>query len=260
MNSTYKDRSIAITSTVILHLLLLLILWITVLDKEIPISGSGDGVLVQIGFLDEPMATGEARPQQPREVIPEPVPEKIITQEIEETAFIEKEEKENPEPEAVEEEEKPAPPQPDPGISDKISNAFGKAFASAENEPAVKNGAGEVAQGSQEGNSSSGEIIGVGGYGGYNLGGRNLLGTLPRPSYDTSNDAGVICVEIVVNAKGLVIQAISTPKGSSGTAYTNPNLRQSAEKAARQAVFEANKENNNQTGYIYYHFNQNTGW
>ena len=97
----------------------------------------------------------------------------------------------------------------------------------------------------------------MGGYGGYNLGGRGLVGSLPYPEYDNSNDAGIIAISITVDPQGKVISAIATVNGSKGTAFSNPKLRASAEAAARKSRFERSTGSSNQIGVIIYIFKQN---
>ena len=116
-----------------------------------------------------------------------------------------------------------------------MANAFSKGNTGSNRGTSDK---GSGAEGSPNGNSTTGAKHGSPGYGDYDLGGRGLKGELPIPQYDASNDEGTIVVSIYVNAQGKVTQAAATPSGSRGTAYANLTLRARAEAAARKAVFE----------------------
>lgn len=64
-------------------------------------------------------------------------------------------------------------------------------------------------QGSPAGNGSVGKVSGVGGTGTYDLGGRGVgSGGLKLPSY-TVDDYGTVVVDIIVDPKGNVIEALS---------------------------------------------------
>jgi len=161
----------------------------------------------------------------------------------------EKEKKEEKKDKTIQENKK------DERIANQVKNAFGKGVSNDGSRGDSDEGSGT--QGNPFGNSSTGEITGVGGYGGYNLGGRGLVGSLPYPEYDNSNDAGIIAISITVDPQGKVISAIATVNGSKGTAFSNPKLRASAEAAARKSRFERSTGSSNQTGVIIYIFKQN---
>jgi len=241
--SSQNNKIYGIIGTIIFHALLLLLLWMITFERPVVPVDTGSGVLVQLGNTDE--ASGMFEPFQPEDVITQETQdetaqepdEDIISQETEESDVTAKpkEKEEKQKKETTQKEKKP-------------NSADGSRGTSSQ---------GEGVQGNPFGNSSSGELTGVGGYGGYNLGGRGLVGGLPRPQYDSSNDEGTIAVSITVNQQGRVISAIATVKGSKGTAFSNPNLRKSAENAARKAVFETGNSAGNQSGVIVYHFKQN---
>ena len=144
------------------------------------------------------------------------------------------------------------PRQDDKAIDNRLKAAFGSGVASSGSKGDASQGSG--VQGNPFGATPDGELQGVGGYGGYSLAGRGLLGELPRPQYDSSNDAGTIVVDIVVDARGRVTDARIRVSGSEGSAASNANLRRSAVEAARKASFEAVAKAGNQQGYIVYYF------
>ena len=219
---------------------------------EIPDEASG--VLVQLGTIDE--ASGTFQPEMSGQnvadameaEIPDEASEESITQDIEESVAVpdkKKEEKKQPEP------EKKTQPKPevDNRIKNQVANAFSKGNAGS-NRGTSDRGSG--AEGSPNGNSTTGAKHGSPGYGDYDLGGR-----LPIPQYDASNDEGTIVVSIYVDAQGKVTQAAATPSGSRGTAYANLTLRARAEAAARKAVFERKPGAVTERGTITYYFRQN---
>lgn len=176
-----------------------------------------------------------------------------MRQDIEESVAVpdkKKEEKKQPEP------EKKTQPKPevDNRIKNQVANAFSKGNAGS-NRGTSDRGSG--AEGSPNGNSTTGAKHGSPGYGDYDLGGRGLKGELPIPQYDASNDEGTIVVSIYVDAQGKVTQAAATPSGSRGTAYANLTLRARAEAAARKAVFERKPGAVTERGTITYYFRQN---
>ena len=139
-------------------------------------------------------------------------------------------------------------------IKNQVANAFSKGNTGS-NRGTSDRGSG--AEGSPNGNSTTGAKHGSPGYGDYDLGGRGLKGELPIPQYDASNDEGTIVVSIYVDAQGKVTQAAATPSGSRGTAYANLTLRARAEAAARKAVFERKPGAVTERGTITYYFRQN---
>lgn len=250
MEPQKRDKIQAIAATVAVHLVVLLVLWFTLLGNE-PVGG-GSGVLVQVGLVDEASGMFESNNTQPEQAQAEQMREnddELITQNDEESIQIEKKEDEKKKEKAVQENKQ------DNRIANQVKNAFGKGVSNDGNRGSSDKGSGT--QGNPFGNSSTGELTGVGGYGGYNLGGRGLVGSLPYPQYDNSNDAGTIAISITVNPQGQVINAIATVKGSEGTAFSNPKLRASAEAAARRSRFERSNRTSNQTGVIVYIFKQN---
>lgn len=109
--------------------------------------------------------------------------------------------------------------------SEVLENAFGRAF-------------------------SEGKPTGEGGYGTWDLGGRNIIGELPSPVYKGIQDEGRVVVTITVNPEGNVINT----KINNRTNTTNLQLREAAEEAAKKTKFNAVNSRNNQTGTITYYF------
>jgi len=125
-----------------------------------------------------------------------------------------------------------------------VAGAFGK-----------NSGTGDTAngvQGSVNGNSSNGASRGNAGYGEYDLGGRGIIGSLPRPSFNI-NASGKVVVRITVNSSGQVIEAVPT----TGTTTSNQTLRTAAIEAAKKARFVTKEGAGNQQGTITYLFDSN---
>ena len=112
------------------------------------------------------------------------------------------------------------------------------------------------APGSTEGNATQGKTTGVGGYGSWDLNGRDMIGELPRPAYEGIQAEGRVVVAITVSPNGDVIST-SIVVSRSSKDHTNtidPQLRKIAEEAARKAKFNPTDAVNNQTGSIVYYF------
>lgn len=214
-------------------------------------ENDGGGVVLQLGVIDADAGTFTpmAMVSHPQPVEPEPV----ITQDMEETVSLDDE---KPEPVVVpEESDKKVEPQPEPETS-QVDDLWADALNKGKVADSIA-AKGEK-KGSPQGSAESGALAGSPGYGDYDLGGRGLIGRLPKPEYAGTNDEGTIVVEVLVDPQGRVVQANVTPSGSKGTAASNVTLRSRAEAAARKAVFEHKSSGNeNQWGSITYYFKQN---
>ena len=125
-----------------------------------------------------------------------------------------------------------------------VTGAFGK-----------NSGTGNTAngtQGSVNGNNTTGASRGNAGYGDYDLGGRGLVGSLPKPTFNV-NANGKVVVKITVNGNGQVIAAEPT----SGTTISNQTVRSAAVEAAKKARFAVKEGAGNVTGTITYYFDSN---
>ena len=125
-----------------------------------------------------------------------------------------------------------------------VTGAFGK-----------NSGTGNTAngtQGSVNGNNTTGASRGNAGYGDYDLGGRGLVGSLPKPTFNV-NANGKVVVKITVNGNGQVIAAEPT----SGTTIANQSVRSAAVEAAKKSRFAVKEGAGNVTGTITYYFDSN---
>lgn len=108
-------------------------------------------------------------------------------------------------------------------------------------------------QGDAHGNSMTGATSGSAGYGEFDLGGRGMVGALPRPQYNV-NESGKVVVLISVDASGKVISATASGKG---TTTGSRVLRAASEEAAMKAKFKAVSGTSIVTGTITYYFDSN---
>ena len=230
--------------------------------------------LTDVDILDEPQLPTE--PTVPESVPEIPVKSEMITQEDESTIAVPKK---TPKPTPKIEKVKKKPVQKEPVKPKEKTEAEKKAEAerlAAEKKAAEQKAAAEAAakriagafgkgtqtgskgtgatgsgiQGSPTGNSAEGQSTGVGGYGTFDLNGRELgSGGLPRPIYNVQEEGRVV-VTITVNPAGQVIHTSINKR----TNTANAALRKAAEDAARKATFNAVGGVNNQTGTITYYF------
>ena len=245
-----------------LHLAVIGLLFLLHLTKPVAQAESGVPVMLgNMGNLDTDYEFTEVNSMPAPAPAAVPVPkapqaEPAITQNLEETVAIESGEKEKP--------VKPAdtPKQPTPeeiraeqerqaaeAAQNLMANAFGRSStmqASASQEETSET---EGTPGSTEGNATQGKPSGSPGYGTWDLGGRDMVGELPRPSYGIQEEGRVV-VTITVDPKGNVIET----RINNRTNTTNLQLRNAAIEAARRTKFNETNSENNQTGTITYYF------
>lgn len=259
-----KFDIISVLLTILLHGLAICLLLVLHLNRPVAQAESGVPVMLgNMGNLDTDYEFTEVNSMPAPAPAAVPVPkapqaEPAITQNLEETVAIESGEKEKP----VKPAETPKQPTPEEIRAEQerqaaeqaqslMANAFGRsssmqASASQENTSET-----EGTPGSTEGNATQGKPIGVGSYGTWDLGGRDMLGELPRPAYQDIPEEGRVVVVITVSPEGNVI---NTSINLSRTNTSDAKLRQIAEEAARKAKFQRSDGLNNQTGTITYYF------
>jgi TonB family protein len=268
-----NDDTAALIGTIIVHLILIVILYFSILRTIVPNEDSG--ILVNFGDaytvagIYEPPYT--ARPPQ-QETPPQPQPkpiapktEPLITQDKEKTVSIpdkkknekqvtdEKAQREREEAERRRREEEARKRREEErrkqqeAISNRVSNAFGMASAQ-ESRQGDATAAGIGNQGNPFGNTDTGANQNTGGFGTFNLDGRYIgQGGLPRPT-DRGQEEGKIVINITVDPNGNVIMA----EIGRGTNIDNAQMRTSAIAAAKRAKFNKIKGTDNQNGTITY--------
>jgi TonB family protein len=266
VEATAKNKWTAGTLTIVIHAALILLLMFSVLGMPDPPLTSGEGMVVNLGYVDE--ASGEIQPMS--EVTTEnPVVENIqatarpeeneqfLTQENEISEAVKIKENKNPVKENTEVKntnvvETPKKTEPEKTVN---PNALYKGKNNNSTSQGTVEGQGD--QGSRDGdpfskdygNAGSGNKPGTGGGIGYNLKGRSVR-HLPAPSTNLAEE-GKVVVEITVDKDGNVIKAKPGVKGSTTTSSQLLNLARSA---AMQAKFNPNPNADVQVGTITYIF------
>lgn len=275
-----RSKTIGIVGTIAVHVLVVVMLLL--LDMAMPEKQEEGGVPVMMGDTDMAQGNGGqytmtevdvmSKPEQT--VTSESVPaadvrQPMITQQDEPSLEVKEEkpqEKKKTEtavkvtPDKVNEQKKELPKEKTEAekraeaekaaaeaAANKIAGAFGKGAQMGSKGTAAT---GDGNEGRPDGNSQTGGMAGMGGYGTFDLNGRSLgQGGLPVPVYNVQEEGRVV-VTIVVNPSGQVISTSINKR----TNTVNPVLRKAAEDAARKARFNAVDGVDNQSGTITYYF------
>ncbi len=249
--------------TILLHALAIVLLLVLHLNKPVAQAESGVPVMLgNMGNLDTDYEFTEVNslPAPAPAAVPVPVApqaEPAITQNLEETVAIESGEKEKP----VKPVETPKQPTPEEIRAEQerqaaeqaqnlMANAFGRSSSMQASAPTENNSDVQGTPGTTEGNSTQGKPSGSAGYGTWDLGGRDMVGELPRPAYNGIQEEGRVVVTITVDPEGNVIDT----RINNRTNTTNLQLRNAAVEAARRTKFNATSGSNNQSGTITYYF------
>lgn len=242
----------------LLHLLVLLLLWLVCFRMPEKQEESGVPVIMgSMGNLDtdydftEVESASIPAPQSPASVTQA---EPIVTQDMEETVALDEGEKK------VEKKETVAEPTPEQlrakaeqqaaeEANQLMQNLFGKGQTTV-SASSPENSSESGVAGSPQGNSTEGKTTGIGGFGTFDLGGRDVdANGLQRPKY-TVQEEGRVVVTITVNPEGKVISTSINKRSNT----MNAQLRAAAEDAARRTRFTAVSGPDNQTGTITYYF------
>lgn len=220
-------------------------------------------------------------PAEPEQIVPVDVREEIITQSEEESVKMPEQQKEEIKPRPEETKPVVKPVKKEKTEAEKRAEAEARKKAEAERaeaerkarekaaaERAAANVAGAFgkgkkmgsrgeaegkgAQGSATGNSATGKRSGSAGYGSADLGGRSLVGKLPRPVYNVQEEGRVV-VTITVNPSGRVVRAQINKRTNTASSV----LQREALRAAQKAIFNNVDGVDNQTGTITYYFKLN---
>lgn len=233
MDRSKKDKTIAITSTILVHALVLLVLCLMAFRTPLPLPGE-EGVEVDLGMYNQGM--GDIQPEKlDMQKAPETKPEvkettkskeQIVTQDTEEAPSLKPQQKVN-------------------------QKALFK--GSSQQQGGSEGITGQPGdQGNPNGLAGIKQYDGQGGQGhgiGYSLGGRGAK-TLQRPSNDF-DDEGTIVVDIWVDQEGNVVKA----EIGKGTEISNNKMRQMAIDAALRSKFNPDHDApETQKGTISYTF------
>lgn len=222
-----------LTGTIIFHGLLLLLFILLGFKAPYPPPGE-EGILINFGNSETGL--GETQPQGLPDVQKtNPVSnneEELLTQNIEEAAYIKDQNKKNTDKQKVTETTNQTDNKSNNNQQQVNQNALFPGNNNSQGE-GITNGSGD--QGSPEGDPNSDKYKGTGlGDKGtaWSLAGRSNK-ALPKPRYN-DNEQGKVVVEIFVDRAGNVIKANT---GYKGTTISSQNLRQAAYDAAVQAKF-----------------------
>lgn len=268
MKKLSKEKIIGIAGTVAVHVLLAVLLYFLVLDN--PPAPREKGVEVMMGVDIENVAMAQVN--EAPAVVPKPVPvkptptvpeEQLMTQDSEESIALppekpkkeqqkpkkqektpeqirkEKEEAERKEQERKEEEARKA-------AENSIANAFNKGSMMSKKGDSDKD---ESTKGSVQGNSDAGQPTGVGVS--FSLEGRSPGKDGIAVPKEKLQAKGRVVVNITVAPNGRVISTSINPKG---TNTADLKLRNAAEKAAKNTIFNSIAGVDNQSGTITYNF------
>lgn len=250
-----KNKRSGLITTIVIHVLLLILFLFTGLIVPVPIPEQG--ILINFGTTDE--GVGDVQPEemntseseevveeQEVEAVPQPteIVEEVITQDDVEAPEITKTEPVNVETEVVEEIE------PEPVVNPAAMYTGKKNTEAAESYEGETGNPGD--QGSTDGSKESnvhGNSTGNA-KSGFFLAGRSIVNRyVPK---DRTQETGKVVVIIWVNRYGKVTRA--TP-GSKGSTTTNAQLYKIAKDAALKTVFSSNtRAAEEQKGTIEYIF------
>jgi TonB family protein len=225
-------------------------------STPLPLPGE-EGVEVNLGSSEE--GFGEIQPELPPNIEEElqktktsdDAEEEIATQDIEESAIVEKKKVEKTESKTKVKTEVEKPVKEEPKLNPAAIYKGKSTKSTGETGEGITGNPGD--QGKPTGTADSKNYSGTGGTGdglSFSLAGRSPK-FLPKPS-SKFNENGTVVVQIDVDKYGKVIKALAVDKGSN---TTNATLRRLAEEAAIKAVFNANPDAAEvQRGTITYHF------
>ena len=268
MKKFSKEKIVGVAGTLIIHAIVLALLYFLVLTPPAELPEKGVEVMMGVDIENVAMAqVNEAPAVVPKPVPVKPVPivpeEQLMTQDSEESIALppekpkkeqqkpkkqektpeqirkEKEEAERKEQERKEEEARKA-------AENSIANAFNKGSLMSKKGDSDKD---ESTKGSVQGNSDAGQPTGVGVS--FSLEGRDPgPDGIVRPN-EKLQAKGRVVVNITVAPNGRVISTSINPKG---TNTADLKLRNAAEKAAKNTIFNSIAGVDNQSGTITYNF------
>ncbi|MBO6011920.1 MAG: TonB family protein [Bacteroidales bacterium] len=277
MDQEKQSKLIGLCATILVHVLLAVILWLAYFGKPVNTEDES-GILVMVGMDAEgngnelkPSDATVLRPEPaPQDVEPAPAPqptpppapspkpaaEPLLAQDDASAPSIAAEKAEEHKKKQAEEarlkaeeqkrQEEIRRQQEEAAKRQAINNQMAGLFNNK------GNGDNQGLQGSPDGNSQTGAVSGSPGYGEFDLGGRGLVGSLPRPSFN-ANLSGKVVVYITVDASGIVKSA----NIGRGTTISDQSLRNAAREAALKARFKSISGTSLTPGTITYYFDSN---
>lgn len=240
---TQEGKRIGMVLTIAFHVVLLFVLGITGFKLVYP-PPAEKGILLEIPLEEVPQKAVPKKSPEPRAPEADPTKEVNIVQKAK--APLQSEKSDAGKPATAQGKGDVEIPEPKREIDKRAL------FPSADNKKdtgkpqTAEEASPELKAGHSKGNTENGKLNGKPS---VRLEGRSTLGSLPLPAY-TVNESGTVVVQIVVNEKGIVTNAIP---GQKGTTTNNPTLWAEARKAALKARFSPS-DAPTQVGYITYVF------
>lgn len=240
---TQEGKRIGMVLTIAFHVVLLFVLGITGFRLVYP-PPAEKGILLEIPLEEVPQKAVPKKSPEPRAPEADPTKEVNIVQKAK--APLQSEKSDAGKPATAQGKGDVEIPEPKREIDKRAL------FPSADNKKdtgkpqTAEEASPELKAGHSKGNTENGKLNGKPS---VRLEGRSTLGSLPLPAY-TVNESGTVVVQIVVNEKGTVTNAIP---GQKGTTTNNPTLWAEARKAALKARFSPS-DAPTQVGYITYVF------
>ena len=240
---TQEGKRIGMVLTIAFHVVLLFVLGITGFKLVYP-PPAEKGILLEIPLEEVPQKAVPKKSPEPRAPEADPTKEVNIVQKAK--APLQSEKSDAGKPATAQGKGDVEIPEPKREIDKRAL------FPSADNKKdtgkpqTAEEASPELKAGHSKGNTENGKLNGKPS---VRLEGRSTLGALPLPAY-TVNESGTVVVQIVVNEKGIVTNAIP---GQKGTTTNNPTLWAEARKAALKARFSPS-DAPTQVGYITYVF------
>ncbi len=255
MSQQKKSHIVASIGTIVFLLFCFILLWFIYIDA--PKIEEEEGIMVSFGNVEEAggMQTEPMVSAPPMTVAPPPTPSApsendLMTQEDEESLALAKQREEEEKRKAAEEAERIRKQKEAEAAAEAERIAKEKALAEqrAKEQQAIENAnklgslfgnsaSSNTGSGDKAGSGAKGNPVGKGTSGGnaWSLNGRNLRGSLAKPSAAGVQE-GTVIVEIRVNAAGKVISAVAKGGTISETA-----TRRAACDAAYKATFSEGK-------------------
>ena len=247
---------ISIIGTVAVHAFAIALLLMIHVRQPERLEEEGVAVMMEgtsaSGGSRAPYAMTEIDIMAPAQTSPnEEAAESLITQEEESTVSLpEDDETEEPSPKPQEKSEAEKRAEAEQAAAQQAAHDIMGAFSKGAQMKETAEETGHGGTGNANNATPGNELPGNGGYGAFDLQGRELgKEGLPRPAYNTQ-DEGRVVVTIVVNPKGEVVGTQINKR----TNTNNPLLRKAALDAARKARFNSIDGIENQTGTIIYYF------
>lgn len=251
-NEAFRSKIVGIASTIVIHAFLFVFAYITFIDKD---EAALDKVDIILDFTEPEPVIEEIKPieaktgNEPKAKEASPEKEVRLVQKSE--APIQAKSENKGKESIIDEKgdvEQITPKPPKPINKKALFNNRRKKSDTIQASQVAEKISNSLKDGNSEGNTRVGNPEGMAS---AKLKGRNIMGSLPEPSYEQQAE-GKVVVKIRVNQYGEVINAIA---GISGTTVQNAILWKAAQKAALGAKFNISENAPTiQEGTITYYF------